>query len=135
MPKVLIVLFLAIMAIHIPGNALNWYHKIPWLDIPMHMAGGVWVGLLFYYIFAIRVRAVDPKRSFSFIILGLGFVAFLGVAWEIYEFLTDIWILKAYPYNNEPGYILYDTHTDFVNDFLGGALALVWATVRERKKK
>ena len=135
MRKILIIFLAIIFGVHIPGLAFGWYYAIPWLDIPMHIAGGAWVGLLFCYIFSTRTRFADPGRKLPFLILGLGFVSLIGILWEFYEFLMDIVIFKAYLPLEAPGYILFDTHTDFLNDLIGGAIAIGLFIFRARKNK
>ncbi|RJP43633.1 hypothetical protein C4587_02740 [Candidatus Parcubacteria bacterium] len=133
MKTLLFVFLFLILAFHFPALELGWYHTLPWLDIVMHIAGGAWVALLFNYIFAVRLGAVSPKNPLAFVILGLGFVSLVGIFWEFYEFGMDVLVLRAYPYNLEPGYILFDTHTDFANDLLGGLLVLGYAALRRRQ--
>ena len=125
MPKVLFALVVLILGIHFPALTYDWYGKIPWLDVPMHIAGGFWLGLLFYYLFVIGKPVLNQNNTVALFILGLGFVAFVGVLWELYEFLADVYLLKAYALTAASGYTHFDTFTDVVNDFIGGAIALV----------
>ncbi|RJQ28803.1 hypothetical protein C4571_02820 [Candidatus Parcubacteria bacterium] len=132
MRRTLVFSLIAILGFNFAALKAEWYHAFWWLDVLMHMIGGAWVGLFFYYLFVERFNVIDRNQKLALFVLGIGFVALVGIFWEFYEFLTDIFILKAYPYNREPGYILYDTHTDFVNDFIGGAIALLVLMLRKK---
>ncbi len=125
MRKFLIILLVAILVFHFFALKYNWYHTVWWLDIPMHMIGGIWLGVLFYYLFAEKLSWISKAHPLFFLLAGLGFVILIGVFWEWLDFFLDVIVFKSYPYNAEPGYILFDTHTDFFNDLLGGAIALL----------
>jgi len=40
-----------ILIVHAVGIISGMYYRLWWLDIPMHLAGGAWVALLFLYLF------------------------------------------------------------------------------------
>jgi len=100
------------------------------LDIPLHLGGGIIVGWWAYLVLAKKDGSLmlDWKRSLIFII---GAAALLGVAWEIFEWGLDhtvgIWyvVQKAQP-------SLDDTMADLSNDLLGG-LAVGIALLRSRR--
>jgi hypothetical protein len=102
----------------------NWYVIHWWLDIPVHIAGGAFIGMLFYYLFFIRHDVFKTKNFATMILMGLGFVALAGVFWEFYEFFLDVYVLRTHPLLMEPGYILFDTLKDLVDDLVGGFVAL-----------
>lgn len=127
--KYLIIILLIILGLHVPAVLYDYYYDIWWFDIPMHILGGLLVGfLLFYFIEKNQeLKQIFLKskiNTFTFSILTLGFIVLVGLFWEYYEFITDVLILKKYPYNLEPGYILFDTLLDFLNDMIGGLIAL-----------
>lgn len=70
----------------------HWFYSIWWFDMPMHILGGFWLGLIFIWL-------LKPKEfSFSFILkitLGFLFVAFL---WEMFELSVDK-IITQKPFN------------------------------------
>lgn len=121
------------MAVHIPGNFLGWYYAVPWLDIPMHLAGGAWVGLLFFYIFGVRKSVFSPGNSLYFLICGLGFAALIGILWEFYEFAMDVLVWKSYPVWAAPGYIHFDTLKDLFNDLLGAFVVIALLLIFSEK--
>ena len=89
-----------------------WYWTYWWLDIAMHLAGGVVLGLLV---------TTYGSRRFVFV---LGGVLLIGLAWEAFEFALGLSI-------TEPNFVS-DTVVDLVMDLLGAALAYgmihVWPT-------
>lgn len=124
MDKLLLAVVLIIFAVHGATMIGSWYYFYPWIDIPLHIAGGVFVGLLFYYLFLVRHDTLADKGFLPVITLGLGFVALVGVLWEFYEFFLDVFVLHAHPLMQEPGPILFDTLKDLADDLLGGFAAI-----------
>ncbi|MDO8536705.1 MAG: hypothetical protein Q7R94_00455 [bacterium] len=133
MKKIILLAFIIIIAIHIAGNFFGWYEAVPWLDIPMHIAGGAWVGLLFFYVFGVRKKIFNSGNNFYFLICGLGFAALIGVLWEFYEFAMDILIWKSYTPWATPGHIHFDTLIDLFNDLIGAFVAIVLLLIFSRK--
>lgn len=114
-------LFIAIsnaIAIH-----YHLYYHLWWLDIPMHVVGGLWVALLAltgYY--SPRVR--EPKRHGDPAALRIAVLSALviGLAWELFEFSLDAMIVFG-PYD------MSDTLNDLLNDVTGAAFAaLIFVT-------
>ena len=87
-----------------------------WIDRVAHFAGGFWAAVLFLYIF----REYSELKRFSeflgswilVLVFTLGFVALIGVFWELFEFAT----------NNLGN--LEDTIEDLYLDLMGGILAV-----------
>lgn len=84
------------------------YYEIWWLDIPMHILGGLGVAMLAFS----SLKYQNKEISFAKIIL---FVMIIGVLWEIYEYLMHIISLKDW--NG-----ILDTIKDLFDDFLGASL-------------
>ena len=87
-----------------------------WIDRVAHFAGGFWAAILFLYIFR---EYLELKRFSGFLeswilvlVFTLGFVALIGVFWELFEFAT----------NNLGN--LEDTIEDLYLDLMGGILAV-----------
>lgn len=113
------------------GYSEGWYFNLCLpvtclYDIPMHIAGGIWIGLLFFYL----------KNRFGYGFFGeknlvwdlvsvLGFVAIVGVFWEFYEYLLDVFVQKKYPFGGEGNRGVLDTLKDLFDDLIGGALAFL----------
>lgn len=122
--KVLLTSLAVIMVAHGIGVFRNWYWAIWWYDIPMHLAGGAWAALVFFYLaeekWNIVPRAYAGKKGVIMIfVLALGFTALLGIGWEFFEYLYDVFVAKRHGFFfAEQG--LTDTMGDFVNDLAGG---------------
>ena len=96
---------------------LGWHFIIPWIDIPLHLAGGVWVGMMFVLLFGrlFSDEAWSSKR-FRILIVVVSFAAFIGVLWELFEFgVTEIG--GIYFQGN-----IADTMGDFLMDMIGGLI-------------
>ncbi len=93
------------------GLSLYWTHL--WLDMPMHFFGGVCVALGYSILpfFGIRFTpALENWRAY------LSFVLFIGVCWEIFEYLNGISLVS------ESEVLFVDTGIDLTLDLLGGYL-------------
>ncbi len=125
--RLLLILVLIIGAAHILAGVNSWYWTYRWFDTPMHLMGGVWVALLFFYLFEERFRVFDAKKNFLFtIIIVLGFVALIGLLWEFYEYFSDTFIAHLPPNTPRPHPNLYtDTLKDLLNDLIGGTSAIL----------
>lgn len=113
---------IVILAFHFFANLFNWYNTIWWLDILMHLVGGGWVALTAYHL----LFAGEKSRlasSFERFVLVIGLVALIGVLWEFYEYLSDVYLLKVHPLTSAPNpRLLPDTLKDLFNDLVGGAI-------------
>jgi len=91
------------------GIGKEYFWTVYWWDIPLHILGGLWVGLATAWAFT-----VFRKRP-TFIVCLCGAVA-VGVAWEIFEYVTGTGgsIFMSYP---------MDTAKDILDDCIGGATA------------
>lgn len=126
--KIILGLFLAIGVVHALALWGKWYFFYPWIDIPMHIAGGVLTVVFLFWIFEKRQDEylfVSP-RWLSFL-LTLSFVAFVGVLWEFFEFFYDVFIspTRGFFYVAQMG--VADTIKDLFFDLLGGLI--VWVAI------
>ncbi len=140
MKRLVITTLCAILLFHAWAIFSGTYYRIWWLDIPMHLAGGAWIGLLFLYLFTERWNVFSEKappvpngtfgrglkHRVGLFLLLMGFVALAAVLWESYEYLYDMFIAERH------GFLLTqqgvsDTMGDLVNGLIGGAVvALVY---------
>ncbi|MEK9173535.1 MAG: hypothetical protein AAB594_03135 [Patescibacteria group bacterium] len=126
MTKTIILSLAVILVFHFLAGSLGWYDQISWLDIVMHVVGGAWVALLAAHLIAVRKIISSDQHFLERYILILGAVALVGVFWEFYEYLADVFLLKVHPINFAPNpKLLPDTLSDLVNDFLGGAATIL----------
>ncbi len=110
---VLFLLALSVMAIaHSVFSAFFLYWSYPWIDVPMHLLGGMVVALGFLtYVPLARMRTRRP------LLVTLGAVLVVGCAWEVFEFHSGITLTERLP--------VLDTALDLVCDLLGGMAGYV----------
>ncbi len=88
---------------------MDLYFILPNLDILMHVLGGFSFGFLFISIFEFRSIKVSLLNV-------MFFVLFVGIVWEVYEWVSDIINLRTYG-----GWT--DTVKDIFDDMLGAYLS------------
>jgi len=117
-----------VLAFHAAGLLLSLYEVFEWYDIPMHIGGGVAMGALALAIWHEGIEDVKFKGALQrhlkwWFIPGmvLGFVALIGVLWELHEWGLDL-ILPTESLR-QPN--LPDTMLDFINDLIGAVVALL----------
>jgi len=125
--KFIILIFLAIFIFHILAVCFYLYWVVWWLDIIMHVLGGLWIALLaaWFLYFSGKVN-INNTSSFSVLIIILGIVALGGVLWEFFEFSFDKIILgKIENFIKLAGPVqlgVSDTMSDLFFDLAGGLL-------------
>ncbi len=125
-----------IAAFHLVASLSGWYYALPWLDIPMHLAGGSWLSAFFVYLFILRRNYFTERPFFVMLLFILGLAAFVGVSWELYEHLGDLfWAhhLSA-PVGVELQHGVADTMHDLANDLIGATAGflLLWRSYIRR---
>jgi hypothetical protein len=119
MYKILFTLF-AILLTFLVSDLLfekaNLYYELRWLDIPMHMLGAFLFASLFIY-FSLYKKSNNKylKINYKNIII---FVLFVGVVWEVYEYIHDI--IRQVEWRG-----VGDTSKDLVNDIIGASIAFL----------
>lgn len=114
--RALFVLVWIIALVHIAAEHYAWYWMFRWLDIPMHILGGMWLALAVLWLrdhtgYVRRVCALLPNGTITTALIG-GLM--LGLAWEFYEFC--IWQYIGFGF---PQHYAADTALDLINDTLG----------------
>lgn len=99
------------------ANTFYWYSAIWWFDIPMHIMGGIFLGLSAGALFFKTLLPLSTRERFVTILL---FVFIIGLGWEIFEYLVQS-ITKGPKLANFP-----DSVKDMLVDLLGGALAYIF---------
>ena len=94
-----------------------WYYSIWYFDIIMHFLGGIWLGLVFIWLFWGKEFNL---KLFLKIILG---VLLISVLWEIFEIIFNN-ILAGDPFN------FLDTTSDVFCDLAGGTFAIFYFSKR-----
>lgn len=113
-------IILPLAVFHAVATYWHLYFHISWLDIPVHVIGGFWVGytaLAIYY----HTNVVTRKRVtfFRIITLSLGSAIALGVTLELFEFIVAQEIART-PFD------VFDTLSDVGADIVGGLFAGVF---------
>lgn len=125
--RFIILIFLAIFIFHSMAVYFYLYWVVWWLDIVMHVLGGLWVALLavWFLYFSGKVN-VNNTSLFSALIIVLGIVALGGVFWEFFEFSFDKILLgKIGNFIKLAGLVqlgVSDTMSDLFFDLAGGLL-------------
>jgi len=96
------------------GLKFYWYWTYRWYDIPMHIAGGLWVSLFFLFLydyFVTNFTIKNYKLKVFWVVFSV--LLFITVSWEIFEVVGGI--------NNlgDRGY-WPDSLGDILNGFIGG---------------
>lgn len=109
-----------LLLVHIVLTVIDGY-AVAHVDSVMHLLGGVALAILFAGLLSRAVRAgrcPDPGRVLS-LLLVTGLVVCGAVAWEVYEYLSDVFLGTRHQLS------LGDTMKDLV---LGGLSGLLLAT-------
>lgn len=116
--KAVLIVLVFIAAVHAIATLKFLYWTTWWLDIPMHFVGGAWLAMLYVYAGS-RLKTQDLKTWYD-LILGLGFIALVGVLWEFSEFLLGNFMIidQLGDYR--------DTLGDLFFDLLGGSIILAF---------
>ena len=118
--NVLLILFFStlgtVAVAHFAALHFFWYWKYTWIDMPIHMLGGVSVSLGLSILPFFRVSLPPRLRT----LIGCVAIVFIvGVAWEIFEIFAGAVVFDSeYP---------LDTLTDLCMDVLGGTIGYVVA--------
>ncbi len=108
-----------VILLHKIAHELYLYWTYKWVDIPMHILGGIMAGL-FTFIFLRAAGFAERTRS---LIIG---VLIVGVAWEILELLYRVDVLTVRYW--------IDTAKDLVNDTIGGIISIyIWKKIPNQK--
>lgn len=131
---------IAFASAHLFANLCGWYEAYWWIDVVAHTGGGIWVGWV-AYAYRRLVRGYDALPALAQALGILAFVALVGVLWELYEALADVWRIHAagVPWSGVPAAFglppydfRWDTLLDLLNDLMGGAIVAAVALVRAR---
>ncbi|MBP6948946.1 MAG: hypothetical protein KBC41_01840 [Candidatus Pacebacteria bacterium] len=88
------------------------YYELPWLDIPMHVIGGICVAFLVTSLLLYK----KIKVSFLYIVVWYMIIAF---SWEIYEHILNYMHVKTWYGSRMPLEDIVDSLYDFLNGFIG----------------
>lgn len=114
------------------GVGAGWFKGMYWIDIPLHLLGGVLLGFVFWWILDLPV---NKDKSTNFIWLAfLGFVSIGNYLWEVYEYAT--W--KYFYDVAEPWKLYSPTVSDLLSDMIlasaGSLLVFVLYYYEKRRR-
>ncbi len=130
--------------LHVALNLTGAYILHPWVDIPMHVGGGIWVAWA-ALAFGERLAPVRTLPAWLKVCGVIGAVALVGVLWELWEAVGDTYLILSggVPLGDVPGAFgfapfnaRWDTLLDLFNDLVGGVLvAGAWLLTRGREAR
>ncbi len=113
----LVCLIFFIWGVNTIADTTHLYYLLWWFDIPMHMLGGLWVGLTALVIYYHTGWIKRKDRSLSFVVaFTLATTMVIGLLWEVFEFSVEHFVKL-----NDNG--LLDTLKDLVDDLVGASIA------------
>ncbi len=116
------IMLMVVQQIFLTTHVYEWY--LPQLDIPMHIIGGASVAWAVWALmnYARSVKKL-PKLPFWFsVFIAVGAAALVGVLWEHYEFLHDVYLHTD---EQLAQFGTSDTMKDLADDLIGGFLLSV----------
>ena len=106
-------LILFILVLNLLAFRFYWYFSIWWFDMPMHILGGFWVGLVFIWF-------LKPKDlSFNAVLKIILGALFIGLLWEVFE-------IFAYNFITQTPFNVLDTLSDLCFDLAGAGLSVFY---------
>ncbi len=116
---------LIVFLVHAVISRTGIYRTYPWLDIPMHLVGGVAIAYFFDRCLAFAVEAGLVGQPSRTLLVALVFTSTCTAAvfWELAEWSLDLY------FESEEKLGLEDTFLDMVRGILGGSLYLVVSNV------
>ena len=108
-----------------------WYYSIWYFDMIMHFLGGLWLGLVFVWLFLVKkavsqnISSLVDLKLITKILLG---VLIIGVFWEIFEFIFNN-ILAGTSFDS------LDTISDIFCDLTGGAFVIFYFLIKKAMLK
>lgn len=99
------------------GNMWDFYDKLEWWDIVMHIISGIILGMIGDMILNSHVSDVMPITKIRFLFI-IGIACIGGLVWEIYEFSIDCFFNLDTQLSKVSG--VSDTMWDLIADLLGG---------------
>ena len=116
------IMLMVVQQIFLTTHVYEWY--LPQLDIPMHIIGGASVAWAVWALMNYaRSEKKLPKLPFWFsVFIAVGAAALVGVLWEHYEFLHDVYLHTD---EQLAQFGTSDTMKDLADDLLGGFLLSV----------
>jgi hypothetical protein len=109
-----------------------WYWSIKWLDILMHVIGGIFIGSMSLYLY--YFSGYIPSRHFSrasIFVIPLCGTALIGIFWEFFEYILDTYVSVSEWLLLSGG--VKDLLSDLFNDLVGSIFASIFFIVIWKK--
>lgn len=115
------------------GSAIDLYYRYWWWDLVLHAGSGFLMGIVgFLAVFLLNQTDRIPKgMSPGFVCLfAVTFAVFIGVLWEIFEYVMDLLWPSLNMMSQETG--VHDTMNDLIVDTIGAiaVASMGWAYMR-----
>jgi hypothetical protein len=116
------------------GSARDFYYRFWWWDAVLHTGSGFLLGLIgFIALFLLnRTKRIPEGMTPGFVcFFAVTFSVFLGVLWEVFEYVVDRIAPHINMQSNETGVV--DTMHDLIVDTLGAVViaAMGWAYLKK----
>jgi hypothetical protein len=111
------------------GSASDFYYKYWWWDAVLHTGSGFLLGIVGFLVLFLLNRTNQIPRDMrpAFIcFFAVTFAVFVGVLWEIFEFVVDRFT-EANMQSQETGVV--DTMHDLIVDALGAVIVAIMAWI------
>ncbi|MCF7865464.1 MAG: hypothetical protein K9M11_03090 [Candidatus Pacebacteria bacterium] len=109
----------SVIAVHMLAFNLYLYWTYKWVDVPMHILGGIMAGL-FTLVF---LRYLSLKETLLYTFIG---VMAVGISWEILEVYFRVDTLNFWYW--------IDTVKDLLDDTIGGFISIyIWKKIPNQK--
>ena len=113
------------------ASKFYWYFSIWYFDMIMHFLGGLWLGLVFIWVFLIKgtiflensLEKITDLINFKLITKIILAILIVGVSWEIFEIIFNN-ILAGTSFD------LLDTVSDIFCDLAGGVFAILFFLIK-----
>lgn len=125
-PLVLLILLVAIAIVNYLAVLNSWYWKMRWFDMPMHFAGGMWLGATMLWWKFFSGVDIAPQRTADMFLWAIAGAFIVGLGWEVYEGVVAL-LTKGYMNG------LADTLSDILLDLLG-ALTVSFGVLMWKRK-
>jgi len=118
------------------GSARDYYYKFWWWDIVLHTSSGFLLGIIGWitvFILNQTDRIPAGMRASFLCFFAVTFAVFLGVLWEIFEFVVDAIWPQVNMMSNETG--VADTMHDLIVDMLGAVIVALMGYAYSRSRR
>jgi len=124
----LITVFVAIVILHLTFYKTGLYGAWHWLDVPMHIFGGIFLGLVWLWFAGKKLSGLDPLVFLGSIV---GFVLTFGVLWEIAEYVGWVYFSDVCHLCALYDPLIDDLLIDLTLDFVGAMIvaAVFWKKI------